>query len=610
MDWLKTRFKQLKLWLIAGGPTVAALGYFSVLLAALALQSWPGFQYAEWKLYDQSLKILRNITHQPVVNDVVIIAADEASFRAFDEPFALWHKRLGALIDAMNVAQPAVVGLDIVLPAKSFESVVPGIDRELMVPLLRARGKLNLVVAQTLDDDLQPRPIFPGFVALIGQQQLASALVCFDEDSVVRRVMSAQCGDASAGAGTTSGAQHRGLAQRMAAILKAPERGAGLIDFRTGDPFSTISMAQVLMWQAEGNTQKLRETFGGKAVLVGVVLPLEDRLRVPVSLYAAEPGNTRIPGVMLHAQILRSIMNNGFIQVVPRWFISALTALACLCWFGYGFKKNLVYWTLFLMLPAVGLYALWLGYALSPAALLVSAKLAYVARQGLEAMRLSHQRNRLTQAFAGHVNPRLLQRVLASDHEGANGELAPQRQQATVMWVQIPEHNPVLGDDAPHLALRALSRYFDAVQLAVQRAGGMVDRFQGTGVLAYFGAPLPLRNPARSALEAALAITRSHATWGRDVAPVGGALPRLSIGIATGAVVTGQAPMKKSSPFVVVGEPVEEAVRLAALGAGNSEPARVLVSAQTAAAVGEAGLQKFEQGGAPDGAPAYSLTAR
>lgn len=597
MQWIHTRIKQLQLWLIAGGPKVGALGYICVLLAALALQSWPGFQYAEWKLYDQSLKLLRKMTHQPVANDVVVIAADEDSFRAFDEPFALWHKRLGALVDAMVMAQPAVVGLDIVLPAKSFEAVVPGIDRELMLPLLRARGKLKLVVAQTLDDDLQPRPIFPGFVALIGQQQLASALVCFDEDSVVRRVMSAQCGSTGV---------HQGLAERMGGLLGAPPRGTGLIDFRTGDPFTTISMAQVLRWQAEGNTQKLRETFGGKPVLVGVVLPLEDRLRVPVALYAPEPGNSRIPGVMLHAQILRSILNNGYIQSVPRGLVSALTALVCLCWFGYGFKKNLAYWTLFLMLPAVGLYALWLGFALSPAALLVSAKLAYVARQGLEAMRLSHQRARLTQAFAGHVNPRLLQRVLASDlHQGV-GELAPQRQQATVMWVQIPEHNPVLTDEPADTALRSLSRYFDAVQQAVQRTGGMVDRFQGTGVLAYFGAPLPLRNPARAALEAALAITRSHAAWGPAVTREGAALPRLSIGIATGPVVTGQAPMKNSSPFVVVGEPVDLAVQLAAQAAASNEPVQVLVSAASAAAVGDAGLTRLTL----DGAPTYSLQVR
>ena len=597
MQWIKARFRNFELWLIAGGPRVGALGYVAVVAAALALQSWPGFQYAEWKLYDESLKLLRKMTHQPVATDVVIVAVDEESFRAFDEPFALWHKRLGALVDAMVVAQPGVVGFDIVLPSKSFDKVVPGIDRELMLPLLRARGKLNLVVAQTLDEELRPRLIFPGFASLIGAQQLASALVCFDEDSVVRRVMSSKCG----GDGV-----HQGLAERMGTMLGAPTRGHGLIDFRTGDAFSSISMAQVLRWHAEGNASKLRESFGGKAVLVGVVVPLEDRLRVPVALYAAEPGNTRIPGVMLHAQILRSILNHGYIQSVPRWLVAALTAVVCLCWFGYGFKKNLVYWTLFAMLPAIGLYALWLGFALSPAALLVSAKLAYVARQSLESMRLSHQRARLTQAFAGHVNPRLLQRVLSSDLQNGVSELAPRRQPATVMWVEIPEHNPQLTVAAPEMALRSLSRYFDAVQQAVQRSGGMVDRFQGTGVLAYFGAPLPLRNPARSALEAALAITRSHPIWGLAVAGDTGALPRLSIGIATGPVVTGQAPMKKSSPFVVVGEPVDQAVRLAAQAATGQAQIQVLVSEQTAAAVGEAGLQRVEA----SATPIYLLTVK
>ena len=604
MQWLKASFRQFKLWLIAGGPRVAVLGYGGVLLLALVVQSWAGFQYAEWKLYDQSLRLLRSITHQPVSNDVVIIAADEESFRAFDEPFALWHKRLGALVDAMVVAQPSVVGMDIVLPAKSFNTVVPDIDRELMLPLLRARGKLKLVVAQTLDDDLQPRPIFPGFVALLGAQQLASAVVCFDDDSVVRRVMSAQCG---------GNGSHKGLAERMAGELGAPVRGQGLIDFRTGDAFTTISMAQVLRWQAEGNTQKLRSVFGGKPVLVGVVLPLEDRLRVPVALFAAEPGNTRVPGVMLHAQILRSVLNNGYIRQVPGWVVSALTALVCMCWFGYGFRKNLVYWTLFAMLPAIGLYALWLGYALPPAALLLSAKLAYVARQGLESMRLSHQRARVTQAFAGHVNPQLLRRVLSSDLSNGVGELAPQRQLATVMWVQIPEREQRFTADQPAAALLALSHYFEAVQRAVQRSGGMVDRFQGTGVLAYFGSPLPLRNPARAALEAALSITRSHPVWGAAIAGASSALPRLSIGIASGQVVTGQVPMHKSSPFVLVGEAVDESVQLAVAAAGSDagsgSVACVLVSEQVAAAVSHAGLERITSGTSAD-TPAYSLNVR
>ena len=221
-------------------------------------------------------------------------------------------------------------------------------------------------------------------------------------------------------------------------------------------------------------------------------------------------------------------------------------------------------------------------------------------------MRLSHQRSRLTQAFVGHVNPRLLQRVLASDLNNGVGELAPHRQQATVMWVQIPEHNPVLTDDPPEAALRSLSRYFEAVQQAVQRTGGMVDRFQGTSVLAYFGAPLPLRNAPRAALEAALAITRSHPVWGAAVSRGNETLPRLSIGIATGLVITGQAPMDRASPFVVVGEPVDHAVWLAAQAANGDALVQVLVSAPTAAAVNDSGLSRT----AIAGLPVYALTVR
>jgi len=216
MAWLRDRLGALKGWLIAGGTRVDLIGYAVVLALALGIQQTSGFQYAEWKLYDQSLRALRSLSQAEVANDVVIIAADEASFAAFDEPFALWHRRLGALVEALQAAGPAVVGLDIVLPAKSFDAVVPGIDRALMAPLLNARGQLRLVVAQTLDEQLRPRAIFPGYVALLGADNLASALLCYDEDSVVRRAMLAECGDTA----------QPGLAARMAGVLGVPRAPA------------------------------------------------------------------------------------------------------------------------------------------------------------------------------------------------------------------------------------------------------------------------------------------------------------------------------------------------------------------------------------------------
>jgi adenylate cyclase len=191
------------------------------------------------------------------------------------------------------------------------------------------------------------------------------------------------------------------------------------------------------------------------------------------------------------------------------------------------------------------------------------------------------------------------------------GELAPQRQQATVMWVRIPEQHAIFANTQADTALRALSHYFDAVQRAVQRSGGMVDRFQGTSVLAYFGAPLPLRNPQRAALEAALTITRSHAVWGASVADAHGALPQLVIGIAAGPVVSGQVPMTKSNPFVLVGEAVDQAMHLATTAAGVATSAgfKVLVSAQVAESVGHAGLEVLPHS-TGTGPPTYTLIAR
>lgn len=627
--WFRT-----KAWLVSGGPRVHLLGYLAVLAVALGLQSLSGFRHAEWALYDQGLKLLRRLDPQPVHNEVVIIAADEASFAAFDEPFALWHGRLGALIDAMRTAQPAVLGLDLVLPAKSFDAVIPGIDHRLLQPLWRARGELKLVVAQTVDDQLQPRPLFPGFAALIGTPNIASATLCFDEDSVVRRVLPGLCDERPAGSAVTFAApaaagpagdaspshEPQGLAQRMAELLGAPLRGQGLIDYRRGEAFTTVPLVQVLRWQAQGDVQALRTHFGGKPVLVGVVLPLEDRLRAPVALAAAEPGNTRVPGVMLHAQILRSILNHGFVQPTPPALNAVLTAVVCLCWFGHGFRKDLLYWTLFAMLPALGLYALWLGHAMAPAGLLVSAKLAYVARQALESMRLKHQRERLAQAFAGHVDPRLLQQVLAGDAAHEAAALHSTCREATVMWVQwrgcevadAPALDAAASTEAPAAAatppapaaapaLQSLAGFFDAVQQAVQRSGGMVDRFQGSGVLACFGTPLPLRQPARAALEAALRLCEGEAADAQARAGPS----RWSIGIASGPVVSGLAPMRQARPFVVLGETVQRAAALAAQAAADPGPAPVRVCARTAEAVGRTRLQAVA-GAQP---PLYRLQA-
>jgi adenylate cyclase len=576
-ELVKTWLQRQWLRVIDGGRTVNLLGHVLVLAATLALAAWPQFRYLEWKLYDKGMQLLREHAPQRAAVDVVVIGADEASFASFDEPLALWHRHIGAVIGAMTVAKPAVLGLDIVLPAKSFDAVVPGIDRELMRALLSARGRVPVVLGESVDDALQPRPLFAGFAGLAGSQQIGSVLLCLDDDGVVRRVMGVGCaGDARE--------EHMGLAQRMAAFLGAPARGAGLIDYRVGGLIPVVSMVDVLKWHAEGDHERLKMTFGGKAVFLGVTLPLEDRLGSPVALSAVEPALTRVPGVMVHAQVLRTLTSGGFVKQWPRGLDVLATAVVSLLWFVRTKWRRVIYLSTFLLLPLFGLYLLWLGYASSMAMLLFVAQLAYGCRSALDGLRDRHERLRLRRSFAGHVSNDQLRLLSQTDLTGG-GTAHRTHEQVTVLHV-------MLGPQADTGALPAwngLAWHYATFRAAVQRHGGMVERLSGLELVASFNLLLPAPEPERQALEAALQVRRA-----RGSAPLEAAAVASSMGLATGTVHAGILKLPDAQPWVLFGPTLADAREAAVLAAGRGQACEVLVHEQMARSVGGQGLESLD----------------
>ena len=581
--WARSKAWSQRQWLrvVEGGRTVDVLGYVLVLALALGVAAWPQFRYAEWKLYDMGMQLLREHAPRPAAADVVVIGADEASFAAFDEPLALWHRRIGGVISAMVVAEPAVVGLDIVLPATSFDAVVPGIDRELMRALLMARGRVPVVLGESVDDALQPRPLFAGFAVLAGSPQIGSVLLCLDDDGVVRRVMGAGCA-------SDPSQEHVGLAQRMAAFLGAPARGAGLIDYRIGGPIPVVPMVDVLKWHAEGDHERLKKTFAGKAVFLGVTLPLEDRLGAPAPLSADEPTLTRVPGVMIHAQVLRTLTSGGFLQQWPRGLDLLATAVVCLLWFVKAKWRTAVYFSTFVLLPLLGLYLMWLGYASAMAMLLFAAQLAYGGRRSLDALRDHHERLRLRRAFAGHVSSEQLRLLSQTASRGEAAEHRAHPQVAVLHLMLQPEH----GIDDPN-AWNGLAWHYASFRAVVQRHGGMVERLSGLELVASFNLLLPAPEPARRALEAALALRRARST-----APAAAVAIRSSMGLSSGAVHAGFLSLPDAQPWVLFGQALAEAREAAVLACGQAssrgQPCEVLVHARLAQAVGGEGLEPLQ----------------
>lgn len=123
--------------------------------------------------------------------------------------------------------------------------------------------------------------------------------------------------------------------------------------------------------------------------------------------------------------------------------------------------------------------------------------------------------------------------------------------------------------------------WLDPLCEAVVRWGGHVDKFLGDCVMALFGAPIAYENEPERAVRCALDM---HAAFDERAiidhaaaAGIAGYRPRLSIGINTGAVVTGMFTSGDAWDYTAIGDTVNVAARLQSM----CEPGSILLGEAT-----------------------------
>jgi len=322
-----------------------------LLCGALALLCGlsPLVREGDGRLLDQAFRLHQRLGVLPARGpEVVIVGLDEASERAIPEPMALYHRPLGLLMEAMAQARPAAVGFDIVLPEHSWDQFVPGLDGALGHGILRLKGNTNLVLGMTVGNQGAPRPVHPLFVTLAGADRFAFVQVQPDPDRMVRRYDN-RLGEHGAEVPTLSGELARPF---------GPAPRPGLIHYALGQPFQYVPLGVVLDLLEKGLTADLQRTFGGKIVLVGSVIPFEDRFRLPVRLAAWEdPSNPDSPGVLLQAQLVRTLLAGAGIRTLPSWSLLALAGFGALLGLGAGRRPALGGPGLVLLLGLAGVWS-------------------------------------------------------------------------------------------------------------------------------------------------------------------------------------------------------------------------------------------------------------
>jgi class 3 adenylate cyclase len=576
-----------------GARWIAWAGYALCAATGLSLHFSGWLESADRKLLDAGFAIERSYFRQPANNDVVIVGIDEAFLREAPEPLALLHEHLAKLFEAVAAGGPRAVGLDIVLPEKSFSFLVPAdrpdfdFDRALAHGLLKLGAAAPLVVGETWDHARSRfHDIHPAFLAAASQwvakrgpenfDNRGSALVCPDADGVVREYPGAAC---------QPGGATRTLAERLVSLMDRPGEWRGFINYGIGGPFAYIPGRDLIAWQRAGDVARLAQ-IKDKLVLVGAVLDNDDRLMAPLELAQWEPGNHRVPGVTLQAQMLRSMMNQGLVQPAPLPLMLALIAAGGAFFLGGRWRLKLALYVGFAV--AVLLAALLLLRAsvfLPPLAILAAGALSLAASGIVAARGYWQERQYLTRTFAGYVSPQVMKGILSGAlSQGQAGE----KRRVCVLFSDIRGFTALSEQLPPAVVVRLLNRYFDRMTQIVHAHGGSVDKFIGDGMMALFGAPQPLACPEKNALETAsamlLALVELNATFRTEGLPA----IHIGIGVHSGDAVIGHVGSRERHEYTAIGDAVNVAARVCDLPKLLGVP--IVCSETVAAAVGHPGF--------------------
>lgn len=543
----------------AVAPARRRAGFLLVVLAALCMPFLPPVEALDRLAGDAVTRLARAVAPRPApAADVAIIGVDDATYAAFPEPFALWHAHFGAALTGLAAAGSGMVALDVVLPDRSFDSLKPGGDSALMRGLLAKRRAGGIAVGITTDATGRLRRVHPPFLAAAGPGGQAAALLPVDPDHVIRRFALTVGGEAEGASvlPTLVGALAAAQGLRSAAA-------SGGIDYTVGDGFSYVPLHEVVRRAEAGDTAWLAERFGGRPVLIGTVLPFEDRLPQPVPLAAWEPGQRTVPGVLIHAQALRTLLAGTPVRALPEWVTVGLCLLMTAGWW-LGRRPVLTPLALVAVagLGAAATVALTMGVRLPLAAPALALVVAVAVSVVIEAVGHAAERRHIRDLFSGYVGGDVLSEILAGK---AAADFAGERRTLTVLVSDVRGFT-TRSENTPATEIVALlNRYFTEMVACVHENRGTVDKFMGDGLLAFFGAPRESANPPADAFAAARAMLDRLDILNAQLVAEGIEPLEIGIGLAHGEAVVGTVGGHERHEYTAIGDTVNLASRVEAL---------------------------------------------
>lgn len=355
--------------------------------------------------------------------------------------------------------------------------------------------------------------------------------------------------------------------------LSSDEKGFAQLNFYPEETYQTYSFLDLY------ENRLTKELLSDKIVILGITeIGVGDMRATPIGV---------IPGPLIHYTFISNALNGELL--LKNEFLTAMSLL------------------FFLLLPFIwvwvsSIYKRVLFYTVGYALFFAGSKLAYVyfniyldtfyPLMALVVMVMSSEvmlhkvqerQTRFIQgAFSSYLSPVLLKKLMQEPERLA---LGGEKKELTIFFSDIRSFTSISETMDPQRLTQFLNRYFTPMSDIVIKHQGMIDKYIGDAVMAFYNAPLDVKEHAACACRSALEMIDELEELNKVFRQEG--LPEIAIGIGlnTAEVVVGNMGSAKRFNYTVIGDGVNLASRVE--GLNKTYGTHILITEFTKACIGD-----------------------
>ncbi len=552
------------------GPRRLALTALMVLLALIVARfGWvvPGVAEAERAMYD--FRTYYEANQNPLEKDdrVVMVVFDDQTLIAARKRSPLDRGIIARALQTLDGMGAKAIGIDILFdqPQDEDEQLIATL-RSMRTPVAVAYADMALN-AENIEYEqeeylreflarLEGSNAFPGSVKLsdsFGTTRLWPEIVA-GQPPLLGRAMLAAAGERDKTLPGYEGA----VRYRLPALEGVPVFSSLQID-----AFSNPDLLEIPELR-----QALEREIRGKYVLIGGDIVDVDRLSTPLT---EAMGTPRPPGIEFHATSIAQMLDGKALPKplpVTLWVLSALVIVMAVLtglleWGSWRIYALLAVQFLVMLgapfamhlrgvdthgVPAVGWLLGWI--------------VAFTAVTSAARASGAVQRNFAQGALGKYLPREMAQEIIDNPKLLA---LHGEKKQIFVLFSDLEGFTKMSHALEPEMVAKLLNRYLEMLSQVVLDHGGVIDKFVGDAVVAFWGAPIARPDDGARAARAGYAIWQAGEAFRAEVAAMDPNLPRIGktrVGLHYGEAVVGNFGGDSRIQYTALGDSMNTAARL------------------------------------------------